>query len=206
MSISLKLSEPNGLPELGASYFWDAPQVPTNFAYPFIGEGRDAFPMTFIAQINCEEIAALDVENKLPHTGFLYFFGDIDYYLGYDPDADNGLGQWDDGVVAVYYDVEVKDLQRYNPFDDNDTIRARNIAFESCNATAEGHKLLGKPFEEDVARAFPKDYELLFQLDSDEGSDYTLRFYDEGLLYFMISATALAKRDFSGVVAYMTSM
>ena len=36
--------------------------------------------MQLVAQINLADIADLDIENKLPHTGILYFFwsGDID--------------------------------------------------------------------------------------------------------------------------------
>lgn len=42
------------------------------------------YPLTFICQIDCEDIAPFDKEGLLPHEGMLYFFAAIDEFIGYD--------------------------------------------------------------------------------------------------------------------------
>ena len=66
-----------------ASKWWGDPDFPEQMEYPTVkvtDEDGDTFdyPLTFICQINCEDIAAFDPENRLPHEGMLYFFGAID--------------------------------------------------------------------------------------------------------------------------------
>ena len=55
---------------VGASKFGGAPDVPPGFAWPQWNET----PLCFIAQINLDEIAPFDIEQKLPTTGLLLFF------------------------------------------------------------------------------------------------------------------------------------
>jgi len=59
---------------LGASKFGGAPDVPTGFEWPMWNEK----PLGFLAQINLEEVAPLDVENQLPESGLLSFFYDFE--------------------------------------------------------------------------------------------------------------------------------
>ena len=55
---------------VGASKFGGAPDVPAGFAWP----SWDERPLSFMAQINLEEIAPFDIENKLSASGLLLFF------------------------------------------------------------------------------------------------------------------------------------
>ena len=53
------------------SKWWGDPDMPENMLYPTIevteaGETYD-YPLTFICQINCEDIARFDPVGKLPH-------------------------------------------------------------------------------------------------------------------------------------------
>ena len=81
------------------SKWWGDPDFPENMQYPMV----DDYPLTFICQINCEDIAQYDSENLLPHEGMLYFFGAIDEYLGYDSPVKNAEGEWPKGHVVVKY-------------------------------------------------------------------------------------------------------
>ena len=63
------------------SKWWGDPDMPANMEYPTIevtedGETYD-YPLTFICQINCTDIAPFDAENKLPHAGKLYVLAAI---------------------------------------------------------------------------------------------------------------------------------
>ena len=58
---------------IGASKYGGHPDVPPGFEWPLI----DGMPLPFLAQIRLEEVAPFDVENALPHDGFLLIFFDI---------------------------------------------------------------------------------------------------------------------------------
>lgn len=64
---------------LSASKFGGNPSAPRNFVWPFYrGEGDDgetiSRPLTFLMQLNLEEIAPYDVGKRLPPRGLLAFF------------------------------------------------------------------------------------------------------------------------------------
>ena len=67
------------------SKWWGDPDMPENMTYPVVevteGDETYDYPLTFICQINCEDIAPFDAEGKFPHEGMLYFFGAIDNYI-----------------------------------------------------------------------------------------------------------------------------
>ena len=50
--------------------------MPENMQYPTMEVTEDGetfdYPLTFVCQINCEDIAPFDKEGKLPHEGMLY--------------------------------------------------------------------------------------------------------------------------------------
>ena len=46
------------------------PYLPKDFVWPYYQE----LPLSFLAQINLEEVKSLDKDNLLPSTGILYFF------------------------------------------------------------------------------------------------------------------------------------
>jgi uncharacterized protein YwqG len=80
--ITLNKKNEEHLP-LGQSKIGGLPDLPTNMNW-FTAE---SIPMSFIAQINLAELHHLDLENKLPATGMLYFFYDASQETwGYDPE------------------------------------------------------------------------------------------------------------------------
>ena len=106
MAIKLTLNQTERVLFCGSKW-WGDPDMPANMQYPTIevtedGETYD-YPLTFVCQINCEDIAALDPENKFPHEGMLYFFAAIDKWIGYDSQTLNDLGEWSKGHFVVKY-------------------------------------------------------------------------------------------------------
>jgi len=85
----------------GCSKFGGQPEVPADFQWPYYeGETFDGIkknrPLSFLAQLNCAEFAKYDTEQKLPQTGMLYFFYDLETMRwGYDPD--------DKGCISVFW-------------------------------------------------------------------------------------------------------
>lgn len=195
----------------GRSKMWGIPDLPDSINHPIGQDNGEAFPLNFICQINCKEIAPYDTDNKLPKTGMLYFFADVDYYLGYyDCTPGGDLGLWPQRSVKVAYfpgdESELIPLM-LNKEDVEFLIEERELSFKSVENVTEGHKILGKPyfmpysdFEKPV-----KGWELLFQLDSDEGDDFSLNFIDVGLLYFIISSKDLKKKRFENTRGYLVS-
>ncbi len=207
MSIQIQLTPVDGEMPLGASYFWDAPQLSSPSLYPITyDEEKKPSALTFIAQFNCAELTPCDKKNQLPQTGFLYFFADIEYFLGFDTDNRNGMGMCQDGIYVLYADVPAELLKRYNPFEEEYTIKPHKATLSIGKTRDDGHKLLGKPFDESVDGHFSKEWQMLFQLDSDENEYFNLQFFDMGMLHFMIETKKLKERDFSSVAGYITSM
>lgn len=106
MAIKLELRRTERILFCGSKW-WGDPDMPENMQYPTmqVTEDGDTFdyPLTFICQINCEDIAPFDKEGKLPHEGMLYFFAAIDDYTGYESPVRNPEGEWPKGRVAVKY-------------------------------------------------------------------------------------------------------
>lgn len=161
MAIALKKTRSN-TPEdgqlKGKSKFWGFPDMPAGMEFPY----KDGDPMCFICQINLEELHAQasytpDL-NLLPRCGMLYFFAQIDYFLGWSGELEEGTGLWG------------KD-------------------------DADGHKLLGLPFFDEV----PSGTSLL-QIDEDD--DWGLRFFDSGMINFIMDSNSLAHKDFSKTELY----
>jgi uncharacterized protein YwqG len=71
--LSLRLERAQELP-VGVSKMGGLPDLPPNSEFP-IYKGR---PLTFIAQYNLAELAAVPFETGLPAQGMLYFFYDAD--------------------------------------------------------------------------------------------------------------------------------
>lgn len=90
--------------KIGASKFGGNPDLPKNidwFRY------KDK-AMSFLAQINLEEVQEYDLSNKLPKKGILYFFYDADQSVwGFDPKDK-------DGSKVFYLDNIETQLERKN--------------------------------------------------------------------------------------------
>jgi hypothetical protein len=192
-------------PLKGASYFWDAPQLPSEDMYPWTtDENGNKYPMQFICQLNCKELPENGV---LPRKGMLWFFGEVDYFLGYDVEAPCGMGLWPkESIKVLYADVDSSLLKRVNFFTEDDMIPPHEISMRSGTGKYLCFTLLGEPYEEEVSQEFGDEWTQLLQLDSDANEHYDLRFFDEGLLYLMIEKKRLLNGDFSNVQAYMTSL
>ena len=168
-------------PLKGASYFWDV-----------------------ICLLNCKE---LPENGLLPRQGMLWFFGEVDYFLGYDVEAPCGMGLWPkESIKVLYADVDISLLKRVNFFTEDDMIPPHEISMRSGTGKYMCFTLLGEPYEEEVSQEFGDEWTQLLQLDSDANEHFDLRFFDEGFLYLMIEKKRLLNGDFSNVQAYMTSL
>ena len=66
----------------GKSKWFGSPDFPEGWEYPDIfDDNGEPWPLTFVCQIRCADIAKFDKENLLPHEGMLYFFAAIDEYM-----------------------------------------------------------------------------------------------------------------------------
>lgn len=106
MAIKLTLNRTDRVLFCGSKW-WGDPDMPENMQYPTVTVTEDGetfeYPLTFICQINCEDIAPFDADGRLPHEGILYFFAALDKWLGYDSPTENGDGEWSKGHVVVKY-------------------------------------------------------------------------------------------------------
>lgn len=187
----------------GKSHWWGFPDMPRGYAWP-TNEGGDL--LTFICQIDLEEIAALDVEGRLPRRGMLWFFADLDYFLG-DMDAPcGGTGEWERSSFKVLYCEEHDDLVTHEYCWEDGTpavLDAEAMKFSPCDDAAFGFKFLGMP-------AMTEGYEnendgLMSLLQLDEQECWGLRFFDCGMMNFMLP-THRERCDFSDVTLYLHSL
>ena len=162
--------------------------------------------MTFICQINCEDIAALDPENKLPHEGMLYFFAALDKWIGYDSPTKNGHGEWLKGHFVVKYAkaINFETFQSCMLVDDEDqtlTERELEIVFSECADDEKCIKLLGTPSDSAVAQHYS---DLLNLLEIVRTENLDIEF--EGELNFMIKPSDLHYGNWKKTKAYLHSL
>ena len=151
MAIRIKL-EPVETELFCSSKWWGDPDFPVDMEYPTFpveeeGESYD-YPLTFICQVDCEDLAPLDPENRLPHEGMFYFFAALDAYAGYDSPIPNGPGEWPKGQVVVKYTrhVNFETFRASILVDDEDrplTEPALKMTFEPSADDNPGTRLLG---------------------------------------------------------------
>ena len=113
----------NGECSIGDSKIGGKPDLPLDFKwYYFHGKSYDEIianrPLSFIAQINCEEVREYDKDSLLPPKGFLYFFYELATTTwGFDP-KDKGSAR------VYYYPGSVSELQRTDfPLDLSDEFK-----------------------------------------------------------------------------------
>lgn len=196
----------------GQSKWWGEPDMPDELDWPGVmvadedGEEYED-PLTFICQIRCEDIAALDPEGLLPHQGMLYFFAAIDYFLG---DMDTlvypGLGVWKPEYYKVLYSPNSDDLHTHHlqyPDGSSAVQPAEIITFAPSNEADDGNRLLGYPYIEDVREAMPN---MLSLLQIEENDRWHLTFHDCGMLYFLIDPRHLHAREWEQTDCYLFSL
>lgn len=228
MAIRLSLSKTQK-PLFCESKWWGDPDMSPDMEYPMMsvlerpdgtseilrkGDERNQegevyeYPLTFICQIRCEDLIPFDPDGRLPHDGMLYFFAAMDEYTGYDSPVHLGMGEWPKGSVVVKYtkSINMETFQACMMVDDDDqplTEPALEIGFSQCEDDADGLKMLGVPFFEDVRHQYP-GYVNLLQMDEDETAG--MRFYDSGMLNLMVSPEDFAKSLLKRPVAFLQSL
>ena len=141
MAIKLELKKTERILFCGSKW-WGDPDMPENMQYPTMevteeGETFD-YPLTFVCQINCEDIAQFDTEGKLPHEGMLYFFAAVDDYIGYESPVQNPEGEWPKGRLVIKYakTINFETFQTCMLVGDEDeqlTEPELEIAFSQCS-------------------------------------------------------------------------
>ena len=186
------------------SKWWGNPDVPQNFDVPDY--------LTFICQIRCDEIAAFDAENLLPHKGMLYFFAALDYYFGnFDSYCPENVF-WNNDDVKVFYveDIENQIFEQVVFVDDDDNpvdLKEMKMIFSKGNCMCDGNKMLGEPYNREWENwdAPYQDWVELLQVDSDDYDDCTLNFMDWGMLHILINPKDLKNKDFTKVTSTICS-
>ena len=187
--IKLKISKPTDKLPAGSSKLFGNPDVWNGFEWPYIEENGEKYDLTFLCQINCTEVSALDKEDRLPKTGILYFFYDLDTM----PEMSNSRS-----ARVLWYNGELSALHEMLLTDENGNSLAfseQKIDFEAEDAEGKSsHLLLG-----DMTQScdFLKDYLPLLRIGSLETEDAEIRFQDNGALCFYIEKEKLAAHDFS---------
>ena len=209
--ISIQI-HPTNNPLFGKSKWWGEPDMPEELDWPGVMLPDDngkvyEEPLTFICQICCDDIAALDPENYLPHEGMLYFFAAIDYFLG-DMDAliYPGTGPWKPEYYRVLYTPKCDDLHTHHlqyPDGTSATLPAEAITFAQSNEADDGNRLLGYPYIEDVREAMPNRLSLL---QIEENDRWHLTFHDCGILYFLMDPQQLLARQWEKIECYLFSL
>lgn len=231
----------------GKSKWWGSADLPEGMTLPMIPfEDGDDDPMTLVCQIRCADLAAVDPDNLLPHTGMLYFFAAIDEYVGalhkerYNDDEEeepydeeevtdeeeisdeeeefdafdyeedsyhNGIGEWPKEAFKVIYspiDQDLKTHQVIGPDGEPYALPAEKITFGGRGkADQPAFKLLGDPYYDEVGQWYP-EYINLLQID--ENDDWAMRFYDCGMINFLIKPEDLEARRFENVIVYFHSL
>ena len=208
MAIKLTLNKTERILFCGSKW-WGDPDMPENMQYPTVEATEDGetfdYPLTFICQINCEDLVPYDKDGKLPHEGMLYFFGAIDEWLGYESPTTQGKGEWPKGHFVVKYakTVNFETFQTCMLVDDDDqqlTESELEIVFSECDDNEIGIKLLGAPTNDAVQSAYP-DLGNLLQITSDAVSG--IEFPDGATLNVMMKDSDLKFGNWKKTKAYL---
>lgn len=210
MAIGFKVRKTERILFCGSKW-WGDPDFPEHMEYPTVkvkdeeGETLD-YPLTFICQINCEDIAQFDPEGKLPHEGMLYFFGAIDGYLGYETYTDNGPGEWPKGQFVVKYakNINFETFQSCILVDDDDqplTEPEMEMEFFACDDDANISRILGNPSGNEVKRNYQDHISLLHLVNNEE---IALNFGENGILQTLIKDSDLRFQNWKRALTHLS--
>lgn len=210
MAIKL-IFNPDNKPLTGCSKWWGPPDLPPHMEYPhyMVDDQGDTYPqpLTFLCQIRCEDLQPYDPRQLLPHTGMLYFFAELDYFMGTADAIYPGMGPWPQPYYRVLYSPTCQGLSPYEITfrEDGRPIYLPPVAlsFDTTTDYDDSYRLLGHPYYEEIRDLYPPDMISLLQID--ENDDWNLRFIDCGMLCFMISPADLANRYWDGTLCYLHS-
>ena len=198
-------------PLFGKSKWWGQPDMPDELDYPEVSvvddDGEEYLdPLTFVCQLRCDELAPFDSQGLLPHHGMLYFFAALDYFFGdIDTPASPGMGLWDQKYYRVLYSPSCDNLHTHKILFEDGTpfgLPAETITFSYCDNADNGIRLICKPYLEEVCEEFPDKLSLL-QIDEDDR--WGLRFYDCGMVNFLVSREQLQNRQWDKVLCHLYS-
>lgn len=203
MAIKIGLNKTERILFCGSKW-WGDPDMPDTMQYPMASavdeDGwNSGFPLTFICQINCEDIAPYDKDGLLPHEGMLYFFGAIDELLGYESLIHNPAGEWGKGSIMVKYarTINFETFQSCILMDDEGqpvTDAELEMTFSECEDEAEGFKILGVPPDEKVRTAYPECRNLL-----------QICFDEKTTLHILIKESDLKYGNWKKAIAFLQS-
>lgn len=167
MAIGMKLKKAQGKHDLGVSKFFGTPTIPGAWL-----EELDE-DLMFLAQIRLADIAEMDKDGYLPHTGYLYFF------------VGSGAHTGEEAAAVVRYSPEDPDtaVDDFNEaFGIVGTTEDWLISFGDVDDSADGHKLLGDP----SGWAYEESPKLLLQYDplETEGIDFMAIVDGFGFFFF----------------------
>ena len=200
----------------GHSKFGGKPDLPQGVEYPMIvitNEEGETYedPMFFVCQIRCEELAPHDPMNLLPHSGMIYVFAEIDYFLGHLESECAGMGRWEQKYFHVmYYDAQAcVHLDTHTVYVERDGqqelygLPEEQVTFkEGADPYEDGIRLLGMPYIDEVREEMP-EYINFLQLD--EVDEWQLNFFDCGTLNFLIRPKDLKELQFNNIECYLHS-
>ena len=135
-----------------SSKWWGDPDMPAALDYPTVEVTEDGktydYPLTFLCQIDCGDLAPFDPEGRLPREGMFYVFAAVDAYAGYDSPIPTGEGEWPRAHAVVRYAKEVnfETFRSCMLVDDEDrslTEEALKVVFSAGDGT--GTELFGAP-------------------------------------------------------------
>lgn len=165
-AIGIKIKKADGNHDPCTSKFFGAPVLPDGWLEMFSED------IIFFGQIRLSDIAELDTENKLPHTGYLYLFLDIEMYpyqaMAYYYDGEPNV------VVDDFNEAEVQFAHLNEDW---------LMSFEPADEDFDGTRLFGIP-----SSCYETDEELLLQFDPlaestgflDNIDGYAYFFFGEG--------------------------
>ena len=210
MAIKLTLRKTERILFCGSKW-WGDPDMPANMEYPTVTASEDGetfdYPLTFICQIRMEDIRHLDHLSELPDDGMLWFFADLDYFLGDDEARCEGMGEWSADSFRVIYSCKCTTLcthELYWESGEPAVLPAESVTFEETEETEYCHKLLGQPA---MTEGWENENEgMLSLLQIEEEDRWHLRFFDCGMVNFMIPYEAMQQQDFSKVSVCLHSL
>ena len=152
--------------DLGASKFFGVPTIPSEWKSDFEDDEL------FFCQIRLADIAELDTENNLPHTGYLYVFLDIGAY------PYKARVRYFDGEPDMAVDDFNEDF-----LDEGNFADAWLMSFAEAEEDADGIKLFGVPADWSYGEEPPR---LLMQYDP-LASDMGFMDSIDGFAYFIFA-------------------
>lgn len=204
MAIKLNLNKTERILFCGSKW-WGDPDMPENMQYPTVEVTEDGetfdYPLTFICQINCEDIASYDKDGKFPHEGMLYFFGAIDEWLGYESPTTQGAGEWPKGHFVVKYakNINFETFQTCMLVDDEDqqlTESELEISFSESTESENSTIICGTDIPDDY-----QDMVTLMRITDDTTGG--IRFPDGKSLYIMMKESDLKFGNWKKIKVYL---